>query len=62
MTFAWSGLKAQISLKAFRAFVVALASKNSETANKKATEAASSNSPKAKAPKEAVTIIQFASN
>ncbi|KAL7466780.1 hypothetical protein ACHAXS_007061 [Conticribra weissflogii] len=57
-----SGRKETIAPSASRAFIVALASSNSEMENKNATEAASSNSPSSKAPSAAVTIIQLASN
>mmetsp|Transcript_19894 Transcript_19894/g.54859 ORF Transcript_19894/g.54859 Transcript_19894/m.54859 type:complete len:217 (+) Transcript_19894:1264-1914(+) len=58
---ACSGRNCTIVIKAFLALSDALASRNSEMENKNATLAASSHSPKAKAPIAAVTIMQLAS-
>ena len=60
--FAYSGRRDIISPSARRAFVVARASNHSDTANRNETDAASSNSPNASAPKAAITIMQLASN
>ena len=59
---ACSGLSWTIAAKAVLALSVALVSRYSDTLNKKATLAASSNSPNNNAPIAAVTIIQLASN
>mmetsp|Transcript_15357 Transcript_15357/g.33183 ORF Transcript_15357/g.33183 Transcript_15357/m.33183 type:complete len:214 (+) Transcript_15357:1378-2019(+) len=60
--FAYSGRRETISPNARRAFSVARASSHSDTEKRKATDAASSNSPKASAPKAAMIIMQLASN
>ena len=62
ITLAWSGRREMMAPRALRARAVALISRNSETANRNDTLAASSNSSSANAPTAAVTIMQLASN
>merc|ERR1719223_1449881 len=61
-TCAYSGLREMISLSGQRPLRVARDSIHSERAKRNETDAASSNSPNASAPKAAVTIMQLVSN